>query len=140
MTSACAREDSNFHTRGRCRLKTVRLPISPRAQNFFSRGGRIRTYDLHIPNVARYRATLHPELFLLAESGGFEPPVQFNPYDSLANCWFQPLTQLSIVPWLLRREMPFAKGVANIKDNSLQSQSLGFNKIMPLGADFSHRH
>jgi hypothetical protein len=27
-----------------------------------SRGGRIRTYDLHIPNVARYRATLHPEL------------------------------------------------------------------------------
>ncbi len=28
---------------------------------FFSRGGRIRTYDLHIPNVARYRATLHPE-------------------------------------------------------------------------------
>ena len=26
-----------------------------------SRGGRIRTYDLHIPNVARYRATLHPE-------------------------------------------------------------------------------
>lgn len=28
---------------------------------FFRRGGRIRTYDLHIPNVARYRATLHPE-------------------------------------------------------------------------------
>jgi hypothetical protein len=27
----------------------------------FRRGGRIRTYDLHIPNVARYRATLHPE-------------------------------------------------------------------------------
>ncbi|GAA4131987.1 hypothetical protein GCM10022216_02630 [Sphingobacterium kyonggiense] len=26
------------------------------------RGGRIRTYDLHIPNVARYRATLHPEM------------------------------------------------------------------------------
>ena len=25
------------------------------------RGGRIRTYDLHIPNVARYRATLHPD-------------------------------------------------------------------------------
>ena len=31
----------------------------------------------------------------LAERGGFEPPVQFNPYDSLANCWFQPLTHLS---------------------------------------------
>jgi hypothetical protein len=31
-----------------------------------------------------------------AERGGFEPPVQFNPYDSLANCWFQPLTHLSV--------------------------------------------
>ena len=31
----------------------------------FSRGGRIRTYDLHIPNVARYRATLHPDRYLL---------------------------------------------------------------------------
>lgn len=29
------------------------------------------------------------------ESGGFEPPVRFDPYDSLANCWFKPLTQLS---------------------------------------------
>lgn len=29
---------------------------------FFCRGGQIRTDDLHIPNVARYRATLHPEL------------------------------------------------------------------------------
>ncbi len=27
----CARKDSNLHTRGRCHLKTVRLPISPRA-------------------------------------------------------------------------------------------------------------
>gem|GEM_PF-1856682 len=36
--------------------------IEPRG--FLSRGGRIRTYDLHIPNVARYRATLHPELVL----------------------------------------------------------------------------
>ena len=25
------------------------------------RGGRIRTYDLLVPNQARYRATLHPE-------------------------------------------------------------------------------
>ena len=29
-----------------------------------------------------------------AEAGGFEPPVRF-PYGSLANCWFQPLTQTS---------------------------------------------
>ena len=31
--------------------------------SFGGRGGRIRTYDLHIPNVARYRATLHPDFF-----------------------------------------------------------------------------
>jgi len=30
----CARKDSNLHTRRRCRLKTVRLPISPRAHIF----------------------------------------------------------------------------------------------------------
>ena len=30
-----------------------------------------------------------------AERGGFEPPVPFNRYGSLANCWFQPLTHLS---------------------------------------------
>ena len=29
----------------------------------FCRGGRIRTYDLHIPNVARYQATLHPDCY-----------------------------------------------------------------------------
>ena len=29
---------------------------------FFRRDGQIRTDDLHIPNVARYRATLHPEV------------------------------------------------------------------------------
>ena len=31
----------------------------------------------------------------MAERGGFEPPVQFNPYGSLANYWFKPLTHLS---------------------------------------------
>ena len=30
-----------------------------------------------------------------AEEGGFEPPVQNDPYGSLANCWFQPLTHPS---------------------------------------------
>ncbi len=29
----------------------------------FCRGGQIRTDDLLVPNQARYRATLHPELF-----------------------------------------------------------------------------
>lgn len=33
--------------------------------------------------------------WLDAESGGFEPPVRFDTYDSLANCWFKPLTQPS---------------------------------------------
>ena len=32
---------------------------------------------------------------LSAERGGFEPPVQNDPYDGLANRWFQPLTHLS---------------------------------------------
>jgi hypothetical protein len=32
-----------------------------------------------------------------AERGGFEPPVQNDPYDSLANYWFKPLTHLSSV-------------------------------------------
>ena len=36
-----------------------------KAAFLLSRGGQIRTDDLHIPNVARYRATLHPELFAL---------------------------------------------------------------------------
>ena len=65
------------------------------------------------------RATLHPELksspvdyyFLvqtnkfikpvskkLAERVGFEPTVQFNPYDDLANRSFRPLRHLSFSP------------------------------------------
>jgi hypothetical protein len=27
---------------------------------------------------------------------GFEPSVQFNPYGSLANYWFEPLTHLTV--------------------------------------------
>ena len=34
-------------------------------------------------------------LFLFAERGGFEPPVPVIRYDSLANCWFKPLTHIS---------------------------------------------
>src|SRR5690606_3169498 len=33
---------------------------SPTTVELFCRGGRSRTYDLHIPNVERYRVTLHP--------------------------------------------------------------------------------
>jgi hypothetical protein len=32
----------------------------------------------------------------VAEKGGFEPPVPVAQYDSLANCWFKPLTHLSV--------------------------------------------
>src|ERR1700733_4407805 len=32
----------------------------------------------------------------LAERGGFEPPVRFNPYNGLANRRFRPLSHLSI--------------------------------------------
>lgn len=32
----------------------------------------------------------------MAGSEGFEPPDQLLPVDSLANCWFKPLTQLPI--------------------------------------------
>lgn len=32
-----------------------------------------------------------------AEAGGFEPPVREKAHGSLANCWFQPLTQTSKV-------------------------------------------
>jgi hypothetical protein len=31
----------------------------------------------------------------LAERGGFEPPVEFSPYDGLANRCFRPLSHLS---------------------------------------------
>ena len=41
--------------------KYARKTKKPLKISGFCRGGRIRTYDLHIPNVARYRATLHPD-------------------------------------------------------------------------------
>ena len=48
----------------------------------------------------------------VAERGGFEPPVPVTQYDSLANCWFQPLTHLSKKYWLL-----FSKFDKNIKSD-----------------------
>jgi hypothetical protein len=32
----------------------------------------------------------------MAERGGFEPPVRFNPYNGLANRRFRPLSHLSV--------------------------------------------
>ena len=41
------------------------------------------------------KKTIQHRLLSFAEKGGFEPPVPIAGYDSLANCWFQPLTHLS---------------------------------------------
>ena len=50
------------------------------------------------------QAALYPE----AERGGFEPPVPVAQYDSLANCWFQPLTHLSgpVLKWTAKIGIP----------------------------------
>ena len=47
-------------------------------------------YDTHCNTTGGAIRTLK------AERGGFEPPVPVTQYDSLANCWFQPLTHLSL--------------------------------------------
>gem|GEM_PF-2800736 len=44
---------------------------------------------------------------------GFEPSVQFNPYGSLANYWFEPLTHLT--------------GFKKDGKNKLKSQIIKFN-------------
>src|SRR5688572_7088650 len=51
---------------------------------------------------------------ICAERGGFEPPVQNDPYDSLANYWFKPLTHLSSVfslksPFLPEKECKYKR-------------------------------
>src|SRR5690606_20232879 len=56
---ACPEAPSDRTTVRICHSRTQKKPDFSRA--FLCRGGRIRTYDLHIPNVARYRATLHPD-------------------------------------------------------------------------------
>ena len=47
-------------------------------------------------------------LFYSAVRAGFEPAVQFNPYGSLANYWFQPLIHLTVLT-------PFLERVAKIR-------------------------
>ncbi len=58
----------------------------------------------------------------LAERAGFEPAVRVTPYDSLANCWFKPLTHLSET-WILLtfEESPSCHRVA------IKSRSLGLD-------------
>jgi hypothetical protein len=62
---------------------------------------------------------------LLAESGGFEPPVQLSPYNGLANRRLQPLGQLSsgVAEWndfiiAERRFLPATKLVRLAATNS----------------------
>jgi hypothetical protein len=66
-----------------------------------------------------------------AERGGFEPPVQFNPYDSLANYWFQPLTHLSVelkknanIRRLGLFQSPNANFYANYNDLSISAEEM----------------
>ena len=48
---------------------------------------------------------------ILAERVGFEPTVQFNPYDDLANRSFRPLRHLSEIP-ILNLTLPFVRQMA----------------------------
>ena len=54
-------------------------------------------YRLELPKQMRYRTALRPENELQNwwRREGDSNPRYSNPYDSLANCWFQPLTHLS---------------------------------------------
>jgi hypothetical protein len=46
---------------------------------------------------------------MLAENGGFEPPIELSPYNGLANRRLQPLGQLSVsVTWA--RDSMFLSG------------------------------
>ena len=61
------------------------------------RSDRIRTCDPLLPKQMRYRTALRPENELQNwwRREGDSNPRYSIPYDSLANCWFQPLTHLS---------------------------------------------
>ena len=61
------------------------------------RGDRIRTCDPLLPKQMRYRTALRPENELQNwwRREGDSNPRYSIPYDSLANCWCQPLTHLS---------------------------------------------
>jgi hypothetical protein len=55
---------------------------------------RLMLYPIELPDLNHARPAR------VAERGGFEPPVRFDPYGGLANRWFQPLTHLSSVDLL----------------------------------------
>jgi hypothetical protein len=51
----------------------------------------------------------------MAERGGFEPPVQFYPYNGLANRRFRPLSHLSIGFRIYRRIGKIAIGKSRLQ-------------------------
>lgn len=89
----------------------------------FCRGGKIRTCDLLLPKQARWPGYATPRGFflwplhfrsMLRREGDSNPRYSY-PYDSLANCWFQPLTHLSGLSECLFFRAPLSKRDANIK-------------------------
>jgi hypothetical protein len=62
----------------------------------------------------------------LAERGGFEPPVRFDPYDGLANRSFRPLRHLSgkAVKLWSQREFDYIPPDGKIKGGRLKSSHL----------------
>jgi hypothetical protein len=87
------RQDSNLRPPG---PKPGALPACATSRfvhRSFSVGG-LLIADCSSPPAPRLR-------WMRAVREGFEPSVQFNPYGSLANYWFEPLTHLT-VPLLFR--------------------------------------
>ena len=84
-------------------MRGARLRMATAMRRGFKANGRIAAGFLHPSNPIEASFIGWPDAetphfrgaFTLAERGGFEPPVQFNPYGSLANYWFKPLTHLS---------------------------------------------
>jgi hypothetical protein len=78
----------------------AQLNIS-KTRKLFEISGLVRRSPLHRLQLSNILKKKSPPSQMLrwaeAERGGFEPPVPVTQYDSLANCWFQPLTHLSLM-------------------------------------------
>ena len=76
--------------------KTGFEPATPWSQTKCATG--LRYFPFHYNLRYKYCLPVFDQKELVAERKGFEPLVQFNPYGSLANYWFQPLIHLSSEP------------------------------------------
>ena len=102
--------------RDRCNQKRGMIAHPP------CRGGRIRTCDLLVPNQARWPdyATPRTEVRYGLNLWRWERDSNSRysyPYDSLANCWFQPLTHptmCSMNGWQKYKNIPFLKAFFRI--------------------------